>query len=387
VNGVLRLALAHALRRWGRSLVVASCVAVTLAIPLAGRVLVARFAEDLRARAATTPLVVGAKGSRFDLVFSSVYFQPSDIGTVPLGAVAPLRERAMVIPLHIRFTARGYPIIATTLGYSELRGLRVERGDRIALMGEAALGSRVARELGLGPGDTIYSDARSTYRITGAPPVELSIVGVYAPTGGPEDGVIFVDLETAWVLEGIAHGHDDASTIVNPNLLLGRMEGRAVLSGAVAPYQRITPENIDSFHIHGDRDELPLTAMLVYPHDDRQRTIIIDDENRTPARQAVEPPVVIERLMERVVRVRTLLDGVSLVLGATTLLLLALIVVLTRRVREAEIEMLKEIGAGRATIAKLLGYEYAIILVTGLLIALLLVLGASIGLDGLWMML
>ena len=56
------------------SLTVVACLVVVAALPIAlGRIL-GEAEEQLMARAAMTPLLLGAKGSSLDLVMSAVYF-------------------------------------------------------------------------------------------------------------------------------------------------------------------------------------------------------------------------------------------------------------------------------------------------------------------------
>ena len=65
MSGLARLAWRQARHASGRSTLLVAAVAVALFVPLASQVLTLRFDRALRARAASTPLVVGAAGSRF----------------------------------------------------------------------------------------------------------------------------------------------------------------------------------------------------------------------------------------------------------------------------------------------------------------------------------
>ena len=58
------------------------CLTATFFLPLALKFLIARFEEDLLARGNATPLIVGVRGDRFDLVLKSLYFNSDSPGTV-----------------------------------------------------------------------------------------------------------------------------------------------------------------------------------------------------------------------------------------------------------------------------------------------------------------
>ncbi len=361
--GPFYLALRHAQRRPARSLILVACLAIVVAIPAVSRALSARFERSLHVRADGVPLVVGAAGSRFDLVFASLYYRSTRIGTITMGDYEALlaEPTASVLPVHARFTARGAPVVATSVEFFDHRGLRVERGRRFLAVGEAVAGAAAARRLGLKPGDTLDSDQLKQYDITGAPSIRLRVAGVLAASGTPDDDAVFVDLETAWVLEGAAHGHADAEKIDRPDLLIGRADGHTALSEALVTAQEITPENAADFHVHGSRAGLPLTAVLVFPDDQKADTILAARYNEAPGLQALSPSRVVDELIEYVVQIRRLLDVVAFVLGASTLLLVALIVALAVRVRADEIRTLGEIGADRLAIVAVFAWELALL--------------------------
>lgn len=383
--GLARVIVLHALHHWGRTAILAAVVAVAAAVPIVGRVVVAQFEESLHARAQTVPLIIGASGSRFDLVFTALHFRQSASGVLPLGEVDEVRAQGTpVIPMHARFTARGEPLVAVGYEYFEHRRLAAATGRLPATLTEAVLGSHAATKLGLGVGDELPSDQRTTLDITAPASIIMSIVGVLAPTGTPDDHAVFVDLETAWLLEGIAHGHDDAETITDPASLFGRVGDRVALSEAVRTYQRVTKENASSFHLHSERKNLPVTALLVFPPDEKTSTILAARYNADPAMQAVRPTRVIDELIAFVVRLRSVFDAIALLLGGSTAVLLALIVALSVRIRADELATLGEIGVSRRAVTAVALGE--LVVIAGLAACLAAVLVAAlIGLVAGWL--
>jgi len=132
-------------------------------------------------------------------------------------------------------------------------------------------------------------------------------------------------------------------------------------------YTEITEENIDSFHLHGDPADFPLTAVLAVPYDEKSGTILqgryLEDE--TPY-QIVQPKEVIDTLMATIFKIRNVLDAVILLVGTATLLALVLVFSLSLRLREREIDVIFKLGCSRATIARLLGAEiFIIVLISG----------------------
>lgn len=365
--GAAYIAMRHAVHHKGRTLLLVMCVMVAAFLPLATRVLARQFETSLRERAARTPLVAGAKGSRFDLVMTVLYYRRADLATISMADWQALRdtELADVIPLNVRFTARHRPIVCTTLDYFELRGLRVAAGSFPERIGDAVLGARAARELGLQPGDVIFSDQRELYDIAKAPALKMRVSGVLAASHGPDDDCVFADIKTAWLLEGVMHGHADAAKMPS-SLVEGSTEGNVVVSEAMVDYNEVTDANISTYHMHEDARTLPLSGVIVAPRSQKEGSLIKARFNAGQRAQVVSPGEVVDELIGQVLRLAGLMDILAMVVGAMTAVLIGLVTALSVRVRAREIETLVKIGASRATITAIFGLEIALVMALGI---------------------
>ena len=77
---------------------------------------------------------------------------------------------------------------------------------------------------------------------------------------------VFVDLKTAWIIEGLGHGHPDLAAPEAAAGVLSREENRITANASVLQYNEITEDNIDSFHFHGDPSGFPITALIAVPY-------------------------------------------------------------------------------------------------------------------------
>jgi putative ABC transport system permease protein len=365
--GPLVLAIRHATHHRVRSLLLLFCIALAVVLPASTRVLSRRFEEQLRARAMSTPLVAGAKGSRFDLVMSALYFRRTDIATVSMADWRSIAAFGLgdAIPLNIRFTARGFPIVAAPPDYLGMRGLRVRTGSAPTELGEVALGGSVAQRLNLRPGDALFSDQRELYDISKPPALKMRVCGLLESTGGPDDEAVFVDIKTAWILEGISHGHADAATQVPGEFVVERTDRSVTVSEALVDYNEVTDANKGTFHVHGDLALLPLTGIIIVPGSEKERSILKARLNAGPLVQVVSPMDVVNEVLGQVVRLRQLLDAVAWLIGIVTGVLIALVTALSVRVRAREIQTLSRIGASRATVFWMFGWEIVIVLALG----------------------
>ena len=348
-----------------RTATLIACVTLIAVVPLALEVLLAESERHLLSRAESTPLLLGARGSALDLVMNGLYFDDEVPELVSMAAVNAVEDSglAMPIPLYVRFHARRFPIVGTTLDYFDFRGLAIARGRQLALLGEAVIGAGVADRLDITAGDSLLSSPETVFDLAGVYPLKMRVVGVLARSHTPDDLAVFVDVKTAWVVQGLVHGHQDLTRPKDPTVVIDRTEANVVASAKLVEYAEITAENVDSFHFHGDPDQYPLSAVIVVPEDDKSGTILRGRylENERPY-QLVVPGTVIDGLLANIFRIKNVLDAVILVVGIATVLALTLVFALSLRLRQREIQTVFRIGGSRLTIARLVGAEIAIVL-------------------------
>lgn len=362
MRGLVYLTWREARHRPGPQLLLIGALALAIFLPTTTRTLVARLETALVARADATPLTAGAAGSRLDLTLASLYFRAVELEPVPAALWDELaRERGGVaVPLRLGATARGFPVVGTAPEYYEQRGLGVARGTLPLIVGDCVLGAEVARALGLGPGDELYSDQDELYDLSVPQALPMTVCGVLAPSNGPDDRAVFAEVGTTWAIEGLAHGHDDVNDpALDPALVMADLEGNRVMSGAYLPPAALTPAALADFHLHGERSDLPLSAVLFFPRDDKTRTLVRARIDLREGLQMVAPRAVVDELLAVVFRVQRLLDLFALAVAATALALGALIVALSIRLRAPELRTLDRLGASRGVAARLVGLQVA----------------------------
>ena len=375
MRGVWYLAWRYmAWHRWKASILVGA-VTLVLYLPLGLQLVVEQTARDMNARADSTPLVLGGRGSPLELVLNALYFSAEQPPGFGYGVVAQLRNSGLVepVPLYTRYHSQGVPIVGTTLDYFGFRDLRLARGRQLATLGEAVLGAGAAKKLGVGVGDFVVSSPDSVFDIAGVYPLKMPVVGILALSYSPDDEAIFVDLKTAWIIEGIGHGHQELTRPEAAGAVLKTEADRIVANASLVQYNEITADNIDSFHFHGDNTELPLTAILPAPRSDKARVLIQGRYQDHESLQLLEPRAVIDQLLDTVFAVqRYVLVAMGLVALATGAVVL-LVFLLSWRARRPEQDTLNRLGGSQTAILSLMLAEVIIVLVASTVLAALLV--------------
>jgi putative ABC transport system permease protein len=379
--------------RWhrGRAVIIVFSLALTLWLPVSVRMVLDQFRREITARAAATPLVIGARGSRLDLAVHALYFQGRAPADVTMADVRDVQDQGLglAIPLHVHHRTQSQPgrdgavIVGTSPEYLEFRGLRTASGSVFALLGECVVGAGIAERLHLKPGDSLFSAPRNALDLAGDYPLKMTVTGVLARAHSPDDMIVFTDLQTTWLIDGIGHGHQDVSPLTDPALLLdvSRVEpggsggtasspGLLTANAGVLPFTEITDANRDSFHFHGDPDTFPVSAIIVAPPDARSRTLLLGRyQSSGAAAQCLRPPDVIAELLGVVFRVEQFAWLCSLLAAAVTILLLGLVVSLSMKLRAAEMATFFRLGCSRKTIAMLYATELGLLLLAAATLA------------------
>jgi len=341
------------------------------ALPLTVHTLVRNLEAGLVSRAEATPLVLGPRGSRFDLTLHALYFKNRMPRTLPMRVAQEITESglALGIPLHCRFSARDYPVIGTSADYFAFRQLAPAAGTGFVRLGDCVLGHTVAKRLQLAPGDRLMSDPENVFDIAGSYPVNMRVMGILPRTGSPDDEAVFVDTETAWLIEGHCHGHADAMHTYDPEMGGRATNGHELAAEALKHYMEVTDENVGSFHFHGDRRGFPITAVLAVPDSKKSETLLRGRYQDHDTLQALIPLHVVEELVGVVFRVKRFLDANVALVGLAVGLLLALVILLSLRLRRREMEIMFMMGCARRTTHQLVVAELGIVLAISLALA------------------
>ncbi len=139
-----------------RSATLLACITLVACLPCVLQMILSASEHQLISRAASTPLIVGAKGSALGLVMSALYFGDEPVEAMDMQAFDRIRDSqlALPIPVYTRFKARGHPIVGTTLDYFDFRQLAIASGRSLAMLGECVLGADAAEQLKRGTTET-----------------------------------------------------------------------------------------------------------------------------------------------------------------------------------------------------------------------------------------
>ncbi len=374
MKGILFLAFKYIAYRPWRFLVLLLVVSLALFLPLALRIFVNESSRLLQQRAASTPLIVGPKGSSIDLSLNALYFLPQQLPAMNYEAYTALVKNKSVdsVPLHAKFSADQAPIVGTSLLYFKKRDLNIASGAMFGRLGECVIGADVARDRNLKTGESIISSPNNVFDLAGVYPLKMKVVGVLQRSYTPDDKAVFVDVKTTWVIEGLGHGHDDLNKPEAQSAILDKKDGVIRANASVVEFTEITEQNLASFHYHGDKNKFPITGILCFPKDEKANALLLGKyQSKHSQQQIVVPKEAIQRLTSTLFATQKFVFTGFVLLALATLVLVVLVFSLSFRLREREMQTYYKLGAAPATATMLKATEVIIVLSSGAVVALL----------------
>ncbi len=343
ISAAFHLARLYVSRHRFQSLLLAGSLGWLIALPLVIHTLSKTAQQTMQQRAQSTPQLLGAKGSALDLLLKSLYFKKHILPTLPAQLVEEVRATGLgdPIPLYIRFQAQQSPIVATDLDYFSFRHLGIAKGQMMSRLGDCIIGSRVASKRQLQPGDFVYSTQEQVFDLAGVYPLKMRIRGILQSNGTPDDDAVFIDLKTARIIEGHAHGHDD----LFDTTVLAQEPGNVVGNASVRMYTEVTDQNLSGFHFHGDESTYPLSAILIVPKDAKSEAILAGRySSRHPSVQIIRPEEELNTLFSTLFQMQAFTMLLLAVLFLASITIAALVFALSFRMRQREFTTLAEVG-------------------------------------------
>lgn len=371
IRACFHLAWRYVSRHGWQTSLLAGALGLVLALPLSVRVIVLSAQTAMDARAASTPQVIGARGSALDLLLTSLYFKHQPLPAITVRTLDEVRgmKLGMAIPVYTRFHAQEAPIVGTQFDYFRLRKLGIAQGRMIGRLGDCVIGAKLAGKRHLEPGGSIFSSQEQVFDLAGVYPLKMRITGILSSNGTADDDAVFVDLKTTWLIEGIAHGHDDLVS-VGKEAVLKQEEGNVVGNASVRMYNEVSEKNLASFHFHGDASSYPLSAILMFPQDAKAEAILAGRYSTSDhSVQLIRPLDEFKTLMATLFQIETLVFAILALLTVSALGIAVLVFALSFRLRLREFNTLDDLGISRKALFLTKFLEIALVTIIGGLVA------------------
>ena len=307
--------------------------------------------EQFRRNIRGIDMVVGAKGSPLQLILSSIYQIDAPTGNIPLEEVNALKTNPFVkniIPLSLGDNYMGFRIVGTTSKYVDHFQAKILEGSVFTQSMQVAIGSKVAKNLGLKIGDTFASShgLDSNGDVHGARKYEVT--GIFEANGSVVDQLILTSLSSVWDIHDHAESTKDKTT---------SERGTGTL-----------PENAEE----PSEEKKEITSALIQFRNPMGLITIPRQINQNTSMQAALPSIEINRLFSLLgVGIETLRALAAIIIGIAGI---SVFISLYNSLKERKYEMalLLSMGATRTKLFFMLLFEGLILSVVGYLAGIIL---------------
>ncbi len=293
-------------------------------------------------------LVVGAKGSRLQLVLCNVFHVDNPTGNIRMKDVTFLTKHPFVknaIPISLGDNYKSYRIVGTNQNFlQKLYKAPLKQGKLFEKPYEVVLGFNAANKMDLKLGDSFYGSHGIDASIHEHQDAKYLVVGLLDYSGEVIDNLILTSLESVWQVH--SEDHQKGSFDLN--------------------YEK----KHDHHHhkISLDEEDKEITALLVNYKSQRAKFSIPGIVNNKEQLMAAEPAIEIQRLLDLVqpaVKVVTVLAWFIFGLAFFSMLIT---MINSMKNRKYEIAMMRASGAtSKLVLISILTEGFLIAFIAGLL--------------------
>ena len=327
-------------------LLLASSIMIIILAFLTMQQLESKFNEN----ANKIDLVVGAKGSRLQLVLCNVFHVDNPTGNIRMKDVTFLTKHPFVknaIPISLGDNYKSYRIVGTNQNFlQKLYEAPLKQGKLFEKPYEVVLGFNAANKMDLKLGDSFYGSHGIDASIHEHQDAKYLVVGLLDYSGEVIDNLILTPLESVWQVHSEDH-----------------QKGSFDLS-----YEKKHDHDHHHHKTTVNEEDKEITALLVNYNSPRAKFSIPGIVNNKEQLMAAEPPIEIQRLLDLVqpaVKVVTVLAWFIFGLAFFSMLIT---MINSMKDRKYEIAMMRASGAtSKLVLISILTEGFLIAFIGGLL--------------------
>jgi len=342
-----------------------------------------QLTENINNTGKDVKLVIGAKGSRLQLVMSSVFQIDNPTGNINYGFYSLLKRNKMIkemIPVSMGDSYKRKRIVGTNHDYVSLFSGELKEGVLFEKPLEATIGSVVAGELGLKVGDEFVGGHGMEEVLHSHDEYKYKVVGILERSGSVLDNLILTPVQTVWIMHA-GHGHDSEYTLGG-----GEEVGHEEHAHEEVVEEEHNHEHHDHGHDHHEDVEVNLDSLLA-KIDPKEREItailfpnlsgnakigVLNNANNQPNMMAVDPAPEIALLKNKITPFVSIIIAISWFITVIAMFSVFIGLLNSLRGRKYEIALMRVLGASKGKVLVSILFEGVILSILGYVLCLVL---------------
>ena len=356
-----------------------------------------QLTENINNTGKDVKLVIGAKGSRLQLVLSSVFQIDNPTGNINYGFYTLLKRNRMIkemIPISMGDSYKRKRIVGTNQDYVRLFSGKLKEGVLFEKPLEATIGIAVATELGLKVGDEFVGGHGMEEVLHSHDEYKYKVVGVLRRSGSVLDNLILTPVQTVWIMHA-GHGDDSEYTLGAGDKSMHTPE--EVVEDSLSQMAKEhnhehhhhdhhdhVEVNLDSLLANIDPKDREITAILFPNLSGNAKIGVLNNANNQPNMMAVDPAPEIMLLKNKLTPFVSIIIAISWFITIIAMFSVFIGLLNSLRGRKYEIALMRVLGASKAKVLVSILFEGVILSVLGYILCLVLS-HAGMELIGNWM--
>ena len=356
-----------------------------------------QLTENINNTGKDVKLVIGAKGSRLQLVLSSLFQIDNPTGNINYGFYTLLKRNRMIkemIPVSMGDSYKRKRIVGTNQDYVRLFSGKLKEGVLFEKPLEATIGIAVATELGLKVGDEFVGGHGMEEVLHSHDEYKYKVVGVLRRSGSVLDNLILTPVQTVWIMHA-GHGDDSEYTLGAGDKSMHTPE--EVIEDSLSQMAKEhnhehhhhdhhdhVEVNLDSVLANIDPKDREITAILFPNLSGNAKIGVLNNANNQPNMMAVDPAPEIMLLKNKLTPFVSIIIAISWFITIIAMFSVFIGLLNSLRGRKYEIALMRVLGASKAKVLVSILFEGVILSVLGYILCLVLS-HAGMELIGNWM--
>ena len=385
---VLRLSWKNIISKPLPSLLSMLLLAVGLSTGIILKLTEHQLTENINNTGKDIKLVIGAKGSRLQLVLSSVFQIDNPTGNINYGFYSLLKRNKLIkemIPVSMGDSYKRKRIVGTNHDYIRLFSGELKEGVLFKKPLEATIGSAVASELGLKVGADFVGGHGMEEVLHSHDEYKYKVVGVLERSGSVLDNLILTPVQTVWIMHA-GHGHDSEYTLGGakeeiydvPELeevLVDSLSQKHEVhnhEGHSHEHHEHAEVNLEELLANIDPKDREITAILFPNLSGNAKIGVLNNANNQPNMMAVDPAPEIALLKNKLTPFVSIIIAISWFITIIAMFSVFIGLLSSLRGRKYEIALMRVLGASKSKVLISILFEGVILSVLGYLLCLVL---------------
>ncbi len=372
---MLKFALKHMFTKRARMALVALSVIISATVGLLAYNVSSQINDGIQASAVYYDIIIGPAGSSTQLAMNTMFFTDKPLGTISYDYVDELMATGLVnraVPMTMGDSYNASRVVGTAAELLEDKALKEGRLFETDELYAAVVGSKVASQYGLEPGDTIITSHGLSSAGTQHAASPYTVIGILETTHTNYDNTVFTSYKTVWAVHGHEEEHGEHEEAEETETPAQTAQERADVMSHTARGTTAQTHAEEDEDEEGHAHEGEVCAILVKTKSPAAYSRITDAYSGNSSLLVINPATVLREVLSQVDTSTQIVYALCAVILVMNILVISVITLLNLIDSKKEITLMRTIGISMKHVGEVYLVQNALLGLVSTLVALVL---------------